>query len=323
MLPETDWFDQLPKLELHFHLEGAIPLNALWALVQKYGDPDVRGPEDLAARFTYRDFPHFIQTWIWKNNYLREYEDFTLIAEAVARDLAAQNIRYVESYYSPSDFARHGLSVQGLTKAIRKGLDRVAEVEVWLIADLVRDVPPEMSARTLAQVDEVREYGVIGVGLGGSEQTFPPELFEDVFADARRRGFHVTIHAGEVAGPDSVWGALRVLKAERIGHGTHAIEDPALMDYLAEQQIPVEMCPLSNVCTGSVASIKEHPVRRFFDRGVLISINTDDPKMFGNSLAQEYRILAQEFDFTRAEIEQLVQNGIRSAWMKPALSVLH
>jgi adenosine deaminase len=311
----TDWFDLLPKVELHLHLEGAIPLDALWSLVQKYGgNEDLHSPADLEKRFTYRDFPHFIDTWVWKNRFLREYEDFTWIAEAVARDLARQNIEYAEAFYSPSDFAHYGLEVQGLTEAIRAGLQRVPQVQVALIADLVRDVSPAQAAATLRQVHEVRSLGVVGVGLGGSEQLYPPELFEDVFAEARRLGFHTTAHAGEAAGAESVWGALRCLQVERIGHGTRAIEDEALMDFLAERRIPVEMCPLSNVRTGVVKALREHPVRRFFERGMVVTINTDDPKMFGNSLAEEYRLLERELGFTREEIVSLVENARKAAF---------
>lgn len=311
-----DWIDEIPKTELHLHLEGAIPQDALWTLVEKYGgDPNVPDRTALHSRFTYRDFPHFIDTWIWKNGFLREYEDFTWIAAAVAQDLAAQNIIRVEAFYSPSDFARHGLEVGRLTEAIRAGLDQAPGTQVSLIADLVRDSPPERSVRTLAEVNEVRGLGVIGVGLGGSEQKFPPEPFAGVFAEARRLGFHVTCHAGEAAGPESIWGALRSLGAERIGHGTRAIEDEALLDFLAERNIPIEMCPLSNVCTGVTPSIAQHPVRKFFERGLLVTINTDDPKMFGNSLAEEYRELMQVHGFTRAEILQLIQNGKQALWI--------
>ena len=321
METQADWLERIPKTELHLHLEGAIPLDALWTLVQKYGgDPEAPEIAALERKFVFRDFPHFIETWIWKNNFLREYEDFAFIAEAVARYLLRQNILAVEAFYSPSDFARHGLEVGRITEAMRAGLDCVPQVQSHLIADLVRDELPSVSARTLAQVYEVRELGVIGVGLGGSEQSFPPEPFAQVFAEARRLGFHVTVHAGEVAGPASVWGALRSLKAERIGHGTHAVQDEALLDWLAETQVPVEMCPISNVRTGSVRSLQEHPIRRFFDRGILVTVNTDDPKMFGNRLADEYRALQRELGFTDDEIRTLIQNAERAAWIQPATS---
>ncbi|MFN2284741.1 MAG: adenosine deaminase [Anaerolineae bacterium] len=314
-----NWFERVPKAELHLHLEGAIPYPALWDLVQKYGGaPDLPDLEALKQKFVFRDFPHFIEMWIWKNQFLREYEDFTFIAEAVARDLARQNIRYVEAFYSPADFARHGLGVQPLTTAIRAGLARVPEIEVALITDFVRDLGPETATRTLAQVSEVRDQGVIGVGIGGSEQLYPPEPFADVYAQARALGFHTTAHAGEAAGAESIWGALHALHAERIGHGTRAEEDPALLDYLAAHAIPLEMCPLSNVRTGVVQSLREHPVRRYFERGILVTINTDDPRMFGNTLAEEFTLLEQQLGFSRDDIRTLILNGIRASWLPEA-----
>ena len=309
------WLRRVPKVELHLHLEGAIPHAALWQLVQKYGgDPALPDRHALARRFAFRDFPHFIETWIWKNRFLREYEDFTSIAEAVARDLAQQNVRYAEAHYSPSDFRHQGLEPQPLTAAIRRGLEAVPEVEMALVADLVRDSELPAAARTLAQVREVQDLGVTGIGLGGSEQSFPPEPFADLFERARRHGFHTSAHAGEAAGAESVWGAIR-LRAERLGHATRAEEDPALVDYLAEHRIPLELCPISNLRTNVVPSIDAHPVRRYFERGLLVTINTDDPAMFGNSLAHEFQALVEVHGFTRDEIRTLILNAVMASWL--------
>jgi adenosine deaminase len=319
---KNTWYERVPKVELHLHLEGAIPYAALWQLVEKYGgDPAVPDLAALRQRFEYRDFPHFIETWIWKNQFLREYDDFTFIAEAVARDLARQNVRYAEVFYSPPDFARHGLSPQGLTRAIRAGLEHVPEIKVTLVADLVRDFGPEKGSITLAEVAEVKDLGVIGIGIGGSEQDFPPEPYKAVYEKAKELGFHTSAHAGEAAGPESIWGALKALQVDRIGHGTRAEEDEALLDYLAEQQIPIEMCPLSNVCTGVVKSIDVHPVRRYFERGLLVTVNTDDPKMFGNSLAEEYQLLVEQLGFSKDEIRTLIRNAIQACWLSDAKKV--
>jgi adenosine deaminase len=311
-----DWFDRIPKVELHLHLEGAIPHHALWSLVEKYGgDPSVPNLQALTQKFEYRDFPHFIETWVWKNGFLREYEDFCLIAQAVAQDLARQNIRYVEAFFSPADFARHGLKTQQLAEAIRAGLAKVQNVEVALVADLVRDFGPQQAATTLAEVNEVRNQGIIGIGIGGSEQQFPPEPFEPVYREARRLGLYTSAHAGEAAGAASIWGAIRCLHVDRIGHGTRAEEDAALLDYLAEQHIPLEMCPISNLRTGVVASLETHPIRRYFERGLTVTVNSDDPKMFGNSLADEYRSLIEKLGFSRSEVRALILQGIHSAWL--------
>jgi len=161
----------------------------------------------------------------------------------------------------------------------------------------------------------VKELGIVGLGIGGSEQEFPPEPFEKVFEKARRLGFKTSAHAGESSGAESIWGAIRTLRVDRIGHGTRAEEDENLTDYLVEHKIPLEMCPLSNLKTGIIKSYEEHPVRRFFERGIIVTINTDDPMMFGNSLSEEYKMLEEKFSFSRDEIRFLILQGIRVSWM--------
>ncbi len=251
-LSKSTWYERVPKVELHLHLEGAIPLDALWQLVQKYGtDPSVTDIHSLEQKFQYKDFPHFIQTWIWKNQFLREYDDFTFVAEAVAKNLARQNIRYAEMFYTPSDFFRHGLETQKLTEAVRNGFSRVKRTEIALIIDFCRDRGPENAAKNLSEVNEVKQLGVIGVGIGGSEQAYPPEPFAAIYEKARQLGFHTTAHAGEAAGPESIRGAIRSLKVERIGHGTRAFEDAHLMTYLADKTNPVGSLPYFQCENGS------------------------------------------------------------------------
>ena len=309
------WLAALPKAELHLHLEGAIPLDALWTLIRKYGgDAEVADLPTLRRRLTYADFPAFIAAWIWKNGFLRSYEDFVFIAESVARSLAGQNVRYAELFFSPARFAPRGLEPAGLAEAIRRGLDRVPDIETWLIADLVRDLGPDSARETVAAAAEAREFGVVGIGMGGSEHAVPPEPFAEAFEAARRHGFRTTVHAGEAAGADSVRAALDALEPDRVGHATRAEEDPALIDRLAASRLPLELCPLSNVATGVVPELAAHPVRRYWKRGLNVSINTDDPGMFHNSLAGEYAALMDTFGFTPAEIRALVGQALDAAW---------
>ncbi len=310
------WYDDLPKIELHVHLEGAIPHTALFDLIQKYGgDPAVPDITALAKRFEYKDFPQFIEMWSWKNRFLREYEDFTHIAGLTARDMARQNIRYAEMFFSPSSFIRHGLKVQELAYAIRKGLSKTPDIEIALIADLVRDYGTESEMKVLNAVNEVKDCGIIGIGIGGSEHDYPPEPFERLYREARKMGFRTNAHAGEASGPQSVWGAVGKLQADRIGHGTHIYEDPGLLDYIAEKKIPLELCPVSNVRTKAVRTIEEHPIRKYYERGLIISVNTDDPKMFNTSLADEYRQLVQRCGFSKQEICKIILLGIHSSWL--------
>lgn len=311
------YLQRLPKVELHVHLEGAIPLPCLWQLVQKYGgEGEVPSIDALAARFRYRDFPHFLETWGWKNQFLREYEDFSLLAVEVARDLALQNVLYAEVFYSPGEYRWIGLDPQRLTESIRRGLRQVPEIEVALIVDLVRDHGPERGQVTLDAIRETRdELGVVGIGIGGSEHLVPPEPFAPVYERARDLGFRTTAHAGEACGPESVWGAIRALRVDRIGHATRAVEDPTLVDYLAEHRIPLELCVISNLRTGVISSAQQHPARIYFDRGIPCSINTDDPKLFNSSLAEEYFLLHTELGFKLAEIQLLIEQGVLSSWL--------
>ena len=310
------WYEELPKIELHVHLEGAIPHQALFELIKKYGgDSSIRDVSDLTKRFEYKNFPQFIETWSWKNQFLREYEDFTHIAECIARDMADQNIRYAEMFFSPSLFIRDGMEVQELAYAVRKGLSRVPEIEIALLADLVRDYGPESEMLTLRKLNEVKDFDIVGIGIGGSEHEYPPEPFKQLYNEARNMGFHTNAHAGEASGTQSVWGAINHLRVDRIGHGTCVYRDPGLLDHIAENEIPLELCPMSNVRTGAVNSIQEHPIRTYFEQGLIISVNTDDPKMFNTSLADEYRILENSCGFSRQDICKIILLGIRSSWL--------
>jgi adenosine deaminase len=310
----------MPKTELHLHLEGAIPLAAMWTLVeQRGGDPEVPNAKALTDRFAYRDFTHFIDTWIWKNRFLDTYAAFEFAAEAVARDLLDQHIVYAEAFFSPSDFHRHGLGSAELALAIRRGLNRVNEVDVALIVDLVRDTGPEKATRTFEEVRDVAtEARVLGVGLGGSESDYPPELFTDVYRRAASAGFRLTAHAGEAAGPASVRAALNALGVERIGHGVRAVEDDDLARHLVAHQIPLEVCPTSNIRTGVVSSWEQHPAATLIDAGAMVTLNTDDPAMFGCTLSGEYEVVADRFGFGDVMIRHLAQNTIDASWAEMA-----
>lgn len=251
-----------------------------------------------------------------KNGFIREYDDFTFLASAVARDLAAQNVRYVEAFHSPGDFHMlHGLEVPRITEAVRKGLDAHRDaIEVRLIADLTRDFGPERGAGWLEELAQSQELRIVGIGIGGSEHRHPPEPYARVFERARELGLRTTAHAGEAAGPESIWGAINALKVDRIGHGTRAFEDPALVDFLLERQLPLEMCPISNLRTGVVSELTAHPIRPLFDRGLLVSVNTDDPKMFDTSLNKEYEALTEALDFTWDELKALGAKAVESTW---------
>jgi adenosine deaminase len=315
-LHADDWFSRVPKVELHLHLEGAIPLPFLWQLIQHHGgDAEVCDFAALEQRFIYRDFHHFLRTWVWKNKFLTTRDDLSDMAESVARWLQAQRIIYVEAHCSPIDFRHSGLSISDTIIALRAGLQRVPGITVNLIVDLVRNYGPDEAEKTLHEIERVRDYGVIGIGLGGDELHFPPQLFTNAFARARAMGLHVTAHAGEGAGPPSIRHALDDLHITRIGHGIRCVEDESLVADIIARQIPLEICPTSNVCTGIVRTFAEHPIRTLKQRGALITVNTDDPAMFHCDLAHEFRRLAQEHQWTHDDVRGCLLNALQASWL--------
>ena len=310
---------EMPKIELHLHLEGAIPIETLYNFVQrKGGDPSIGTIEDLKRRLVYTDFAHFIDVWTWMNSLIEEERDFEEIAYEVLHGLSQKNVKYVEAFYSPGDYWRQGLSVQGITEYMIRGKERAYRdfgIRSELIVDLVRDHGPKVGIQRLDEVTPFLGKGVIGIGLGGSEQSFPADPYASVYKEAKQRGFRLTAHAGEAAGPESVWAAVRKLGCERIGHGVRAREDPQLVSFLRERQIPLELCVVSNVRTKVCESVETHPIRQYFEEGLMVTVNSDDPTMFNTSITQEYLLLVQKLGFTLRDIRVLSVNGIESSFM--------
>jgi adenosine deaminase len=308
---------KLPKTELHLHFEGAVPPETLLQLIHKYGDrskvPDLT---TLQSKFRYRDFRDFITVYVWAVKYFREYEDFSLAASGIVRELAAQNVRYAEIYFSPGLFERAGLKLQLLAKAIRAGLSISSEVKTRLMVDLVRESGPARGDRQLSEAAEVAgETDIVAIGIGGSEDGFPPHPFAPVFRRAEALGLHRVAHAGEWAGAESIWGAVRALRVERIGHGTRSFEDPTLMRYLRQMGIPLEVCLTSNLCTGVVAAIKNHPIQDYFRMGIPITLSSDDPTLFHTDLVAEYRLLREELGMNDDDLVRIARTGFEAAFM--------
>lgn len=275
---------------------------------------------ELEGRLGFRTFDDFIERWVWKCGFLDRYADFESLAESVLEDLAARGVVHVEPSFSPGDYERNGLEVPGLVEAVLRGAERAARATGigWvLVVDLIRDHGPARAARRLDAITPYRGQGVVAVGLGGSEAAYPPGLFVDVFAEARRRGFHRTVHAGEAAGPASVRDALDLLGAERIGHGVRAIEDAELLARLAREATPLEVCPTSNVRTGVVASYADHPLPRLVAAGARVTVNSDDPTFFGATLVDEYVRCLHTFGLSMATVARLAVNAAEGAFLSP------
>ncbi len=310
---------RMPKIELHVHLEGAIRPVTLLQLARRNGvslpAQDVEGLRDF---YRFRDFAHFIAVYVTITGCLRTPDDYRLIAYEFGSDCARQNIRYAEATFTITTNTRlTGLDWRAILEGLNVGRDQArAEFGVdwgWVF-DICRD-NPETQDKVIEIALAARDQGVVALGLGGSEAQFPAELFERAFARARQAGLPRVPHAGEHADPRSVWAALRLLHADRLGHGVRCVEDSALVEYLCERQTPLEVCPTSNVCLGVYPDYAAHPLRRLWDAGLLVTVNSDYPALFGADLNCEYEVLVDHFGFSADELEQISLNGLHASFL--------
>jgi adenosine deaminase/aminodeoxyfutalosine deaminase len=308
-----DFVLQLPKAELHLHLEGSVEPETLHEL-----DP-ATPIEELRGIYQYADFDAFLKAFGAVGKRLRTPDDYGLITRRLLERLAAQNVRYAEIIVAAGVVLWKEQEFAPIFDAVSAAAAE-SPVEVRWILDAVRQFGTEPAMQVARWAAERQDRGVVAFGIGGSETRGPAEWFRDVFAWARDAGLHLTAHAGEGTSPQSIWAALE-LGAERIGHGISAIEDPALLRRLRERNIPLEVCITSNLVTGVVRRVEEHPVRRLFDAGVPITLHTDDPAMFRCTLTGEYEMAAREFGFTRDELRAIAANGFRYAFPAAAAGV--
>jgi aminodeoxyfutalosine deaminase len=285
-----------PKIELHVHLEGTMRPETLLEIARRN---DYRLPADtvegIAQLYDYRDFTHFIEVWILTTNALRRRDDFHQVVVDYAGEAAQHGAVYIEAIFSPAERTRRGVDWDEMFTGYCDGAQEARElhgVEVRLTPDIFRGATDEEAEQVLRYSLAKRDRGIVGVGLGGLEADYPPENYAAVFDRLRAEGLGSVPHAGEVAGPESIRGALQALGADRIRHGIRAVEDPELLAELAERRIVLDVCPVSNVRTGAVSSLAEHPLPRLLEAGVLCSISTDDPAMFDTDLTREYQAAA-------------------------------
>lgn len=300
-------YQSLPKAELHLHLEGSMTPATLLEL-----EPSLRG-EQIRRHYRARgDFASFIEAFTWGLQFLRKPADYALAARRLLAQLAAENVRYAEITLSVGAMLRRKQDFLAIFEALCEQAAS-SPVQVRWIVDAVRQFGPEEALPVAELAVACASRGVVAFGLGGDEQAGPARWFREVCNYVRRQGLHLTIHAGETAGPDSIWAALEV-GAERIGHAVRAIEDPALVAWLRDNQIPLEICLSSNVATGVVVSLKQHPLRRLYDAGVPVTLNTDDPGLFATTLAREYELAARILGFSEQELSVLAAGAFRYAF---------
>jgi aminodeoxyfutalosine deaminase len=309
----------LPKAELHVHHVGSASMRTVAELAQRHAASTSvpTDPDALADFFTFTDFAHFIEVYLSVVDLLRTPEDLWTLTHDVARDLAAQNVRYVELTCTPYTSIAVGISAEAYCEALEDARRR-AEADFGITMRWIFDVPGESGVPaadvTLDTALRLQPDGLIGFGLGGPEIGVPRPQFKPHFDQARAAGLHSLPHAGESTGPQTIWDAIESLGAERIGHGIAAAQDPELMAYLAEHRIPLEISPTSNVRTRSVTSMDAHPLPTLVAAGVPVSINSDDPPMFGTTLVDEYEVARNLLGLSDAGVGDLARAGVRQSF---------
>jgi aminodeoxyfutalosine deaminase len=318
--PLTDFIAALPKAELHVHHIGSASPRIVSELAERHPGTVPSDPEELKRFFTFRDFDHFIEVYLAVVGLVRDAEDVRLLTYEIAAEMGSQSIRYAELTCTPYTNVQAGVPIEAFVEAIEDA--RVAaERDHGVVLRWIYDIPGELgipaAEATLSYVD-VSPSSLIGFGLGGPEVGVPRPQFKPYFDAARAVGLHSVPHAGETTGPQTIWDALEQLGAERIGHGTSATQDPDLMRHLVEHGIALEVCPTSNVATGAVASLEEHPIRDMVAAGAVVTINSDDPPMFSTRLNREYEIAADLLELDTHGVADLAATAVRASYLEEA-----
>ncbi|WP_106964284.1 adenosine deaminase [Streptomyces sp. HGB0020] len=306
----------LPKAELHVHHVGSASPRIVSELASRHPDSKVPSdPEALVDFFTFTDFAHFIDVYLSVVDLIRTPEDVRLLTYEIARDLARQQVRYAELTITPWSSTRRNIDERAFMDAIEDAR-KSAEAEFGTVLRWCFDIPGEAGLEAaeetvrLATDDRLRPEGLVSFGLGGPEIGVERPQFKPYFDRAIAAGLRSVPHAGETTGPQTVWDALTDLRAERIGHGTSSAQDPKLLAHLAEHRIPLEVCPTSNIATRAVRTLDEHPIKEFVQAGVVITVNSDDPPMFGTDLNNEYAVAARLLDLHEQGLAELAKTAV-------------
>ena len=319
--PLSGFVAGLPKAEIHVHHVGSASPRIVSALAARHPGTVPSDPEELREFYAFRDFAHFIEVYLATVDLVREPEDVRLLTYEVAADLAAQQVRYAEMTLTPYTSVQAGVPIEAFVEAVEDA--RVAaERDHGIRLRWIYDVPGEFGVPAAeATLDYALRHApstLVGFGLGGPEVGVDRPQFKPVFDAARAAGLHSVPHAGETTGPQTVWDALLELGAERIGHGTSAMQDPALVAHLVEHQVPLEVCPTSNIATRAVETLAEHPIRAMYDAGVRVTVNSDDPPMFGTTLNREYEIAADLLDLDETGVAGLARSAVDASFLDDA-----
>lgn len=306
--------NQLPKAELHIHLEGCITPKTVLQLIRKNKvETEVQTLDQIENLFNYNEYTDFLKAFVFVSNCIQTESDFEVITQEALKNLIAQNVTYVEFIFALPIFVFYkNLDYFKILENIFKAYEKVSEkIKMNLLIDLVRNCGQEMGFKALELVKQSKDFNVVGINLGGDELKFPAKMFEKHFLMAKDFGLKTSCHAGEWGNSESVKDAVNLLKADRIGHGIRSIEDESLIELLVEKEIPLEVCPTSNLKTRIVNSYAEHPIRRLYDEGVKITLNSDDPSFFKTNLQNEIDILFNKVIFSKTELTEILENGFK------------
>jgi aminodeoxyfutalosine deaminase len=319
--PYAAFIAGLPKAELHVHHVGSASPRIVSELAARHPGTVPGDLDALRAFYTFRDFAHFIEVYLAVVDLIREPEDVRLLTYEVATEMAAQNIRYAELTLTPYTSVQAGVPIEAFVDAVedaRVAAERDHGIRLRWIFDIPGEFGVPAAEATLDYALHHAPPTLVGFGLGGPEVGVPRPQFQPAFDAARAAGLHSVPHAGETTGPQTVWDALELLGAERIGHGTSSAQDARLLDQLAARQIPLEVCPTSNIATRAVDMLDNHPIRQMYDAGVVVTVNSDDPPMFGTNLNREYEIAAELLALDQLGIAGLAKNAVRASFMSDA-----
>jgi adenosine deaminase len=308
-----------PTAELHVHVEGTLEPAAVVAMAARNGVPiPVTDPAELLARYSFSDLQSFLDLHYANLSVLRTGQDFFELATGYLDRARRANVRRAEIFFDPQTHISNGVRLEavmeGLTAAIRDS-ERTHGISSDLIMCFLRDRGAEAAGEMLTAILPFRG-DIIGVGLDSTEIGYPPELFADVYARAAAEDLHLVAHAGEEGGPETVAAALDVLHVERVDHGIRAMEDPALVQRLRDERVPLTVCPLSNVCLRAVDTLTEHPLPVMLAEGLLVTINSDDPPYFGGYIDANYAAIQQHCAVTPGQLETLALNSFDAAFIE-------
>jgi len=312
--------DQIPKAELHLHIEGSLEPEMMFELAARnHVSLSYNSVQDIREAYNFQNLESFLTLYYAGANVLQTEQDFYDLTWAYLQKAANQNVRHAEIFFDPQTHTDRGISFEvvysGITHALKQAHQQLG-ISAYLILCFLRHLSADAAMQTLEQALPYQDQ-ILAVGLDSSELGYPPSKFKDVFDRARAEGFLTVAHAGEEGPPDYIWEAIQLLGVSRIDHGVRCVEDPKLVDYLVEHQIPLTVCPLSNVKLCVFDSMSQHNLKQLLDLGLCVTVNSDDPSYFGGYIVENFEAVTESLHLTPQDIYQLAKNSFTATFLSP------